>query len=218
MDNAGILCDKDNDFLHDYSRRCIERLTGHSLLSVPFPFLSAYMEANIKKETDKDRLIIEHAAEALAAGKEPGDVDVDELFEKTKIVDQAFVRNLLIPSFSIQVRYEDIADIRKKRIARLSTITGEVLRAWGDSNSLSEVVRATYSESRFRELLLEILHLYNLETMKLTDSIKFFSPFNRAISAFAENVFDAMENVSVQICEEYAKKLFRGECSCNERT
>ncbi len=215
MDNAGILCDKDNAFLHDYSRRCIERLTGHSLFSVPFPFLSAYMEANIKKETDKDRLIIEHAAEALAVGKE---VDVDELFEKTKIVDQAFVRNLLIPSFTIQVRYEDIADIRKKRIARLSTITGEVLRAWGNFSSLSEVVRATYSESRFRELLLEILHLYNLETLKLTDSIKFFSPFNRAINAFAENVFDTMENVSAEICEEYAEKLFRGECSCNERT
>ena len=114
MDNVGILCDKDNDFLHDYSRRCIERLTGHSLLPVPFSFLSTYLEANIKKETDKDRLIIEHAAEALAAGKEPGDVDIDEIFEKTKTVDKVFVRRLLIPSFSIQVRYEDIADIRKK--------------------------------------------------------------------------------------------------------
>jgi len=73
VDNVGMVCAKDNDFLHDYSRRCIERLTGHSLLTATFPFLSAYLEANIKKETDKDRLIIEHAPEALAAGKEPGD-------------------------------------------------------------------------------------------------------------------------------------------------
>lgn len=218
MDNVGILCEKDNDFLHDYSRRCIERLTGHSLFSVSLPFLSAYLEANIKKESDKDRLIIEHAAEALAAGKEPGDVDIDEIFEKTKIVDKTFVRRLLIPSFSIQVRYEDIADIRKERIARLSTTAGEVLRAWGNARSLSEVVRATYSESQFRCIILDILHLYNLETRKLTGSIKFFSPFNRAIGAFAENVFDTMENVSVRICDEYTEKLFRGECACTERT
>lgn len=213
-----MLCDKDSDFLHDYSRRCIERLTGHSLLSVPFPFLSAYLEANIKKETDKDRLIIEHAAAALAVGREPGDVDIEEIFEKTKAVDRAFVRSLLIPSFSIQVRYEDIADIRKKRIARLSRTAGDVLRAWGDSASFSDVVRTTYSESQFRELLLDILHLYNLETRKLSDSISFFSPFNRAISAFAENVFDTMELVAAAMVDEYSAKLFRGECACTERT
>ena len=204
--------------MHDYSRRCIERLTGHSLFPVPFPFLSAYMEANIKKETDKDRLIIEHAAEALAAGKEPGDVDIEEIFEKTKTVDRAFVRRLLIPSFSIQVRYEDIADIRKKRIARLSATAGKVLRAWEGSCSFSEVVRTTYSESQFREIILDILHLYNLETRKLTGSIKFFSPFNRAIGAFAENLFDTMEAVAEAIVDEYAARLFRGECACTERT
>jgi hypothetical protein len=180
--------------------------------------LSAYLEANIKKETDKDRLIIEHAAEALAAGKEPGDVDIEELFEKTKIVDRAFVRRLLIPSFSIQVRYEDIADIRKKRIARLSTTAGEVLRSWKDSSTFPEVVRTTYSEPQFSEILRDILHLYNLETRNLTDSINFFSPFNRAISAFAENVFDTMEIVSAAMVEECAAKLYRGECACTERT
>jgi hypothetical protein len=218
VDNVGILCEKDNDFLHDYSRRCIERLTGHSLFSVPFPFLSAYLEANIKKETDKDRLIIEQAAEALASGKEPGDVDIEDIFERTKTVDKVFVRRLLIPSFSIKVRYEDIADIRKKRILRLSTTAGEVLRAWGDARSFSAVVRTTYTGSEFRDILLEILHLYNLETRQLTNSIKLFSPFNRAIGAFAENVFDTMENVSAQICDEYTEKLFQGECACTEQT
>lgn len=213
-----MLCDKDSDFLHDYSRRCIERLTGHSLFSVPFPFLSAYLEANIKKETDKDRLIIEHAAAALAAGKEPGDVNIEEIFEKTKVVDRAFVRNLLIPSLTIQVRYEDIADIRKKRIALLSATAGEVLRDWKDSRSFSDTIRTTYAESRFQEIVLDILHLYNLETRKLTDSINFFSPFNRAISAFAENVFDTMEIVSAAMVEECAAKLYRGECACTERT
>lgn len=218
MDNVGILCDKNNDFLHDYSRRCIERLTGHSLFSVSLPFLSAYLEANIKKETDKDRIIIEHAAKALAAGKEAGDANIDELFEKTKIVDRAFVRSLLIPSFSIQVRYQDIADIRKKRIARLSTTAGEVLRAWGSARSFSAVVRKTYSEPQFREILLDILHLYNLETRNLTDSISFFSPFNRAIGMFAENVFDTMETVAAAMVDEYAARLFRGDCACTERT
>jgi hypothetical protein len=218
VDNVGILCDKDSDFLHDYSRRCIERLTGHSLLPIPLPFLSAYLEANIKKETDKDRLIIEYAAEALAAGKEPGDVDIEELFDRTKTVDRAFVRRLLIPSFSILVRYEDIADIRKERIARLSTTAGEVLKAWEGCCSFSEVVRKTYPEPQFREIILDILHLYNLETRTLTGSIKFFSPFNRAIGLFAGNLFDTMETVAEAMVDEYAARLFRGECACPERT
>jgi hypothetical protein len=218
MDNVGILCDKDNDFLHDYSRRCIERLTGRSLLSVAFPFLSAYLEANIKKETDKDRLIIEHAAEALAAGKEPGDVNVDDIFEKTKIVDKAFVHGLLVPSFSIQVRYEDIADIRKKRIVQIAKSAGEILRAWGAAGSFSEVVQRIYTEQQFRHILQDILHLYNLETKELNNSIKFFSPFNRAIGMFAENVFETMESVSVQMYDEYTEKLYGGESACTERT
>ena len=218
MDNVGILCNKDNDFLHDYSRRCIERLTCHSLLSAPFPFLSNYLEGNIKKESDKDRLIIEHAAMTLAGGKEPGDVDIEEIFEKTKVVDEAFVRHLLIPSFSIHVRYEDIADIRKKRIAILSKAAGDVLQAWGNASSFSAVVRSTYSEAQFRKIIQDILHLYNLETRKLTGSLKLFSPFNRAINLFAESMFETMETVAAAMTEEYTAKLFRGECACTERT
>jgi len=216
VDNVGILCGKDNDFLHDYSRRCIERLTGHSLFAVPF--LSTYLEANIKKEADKDRLIIEHAAEALASGKEPGDVNIDEIFEKTKIVDKVFVRELLIPSFSIDVRYEDIADIRKKRIAHISKSAGEILRAWDASSSFSGVVQSIYTEQQFRDMLRTILHLYNLETKKLGNSIKFFSPFNRALDMLTENVFETMESVSVLMYNEYTEKLYRGECTCTERT
>ena len=180
--------------------------------------LSTYLESNINKEADKDRLIIEHAAEALASGKEPGDVDIDEIFEKTKAIDQAFVRRLLIPSFSVKIRYEDIADIRKKRIALLSATTGEVLRKWEGSSSFSAAVRNTYTESRFREIFLEVLHLYNLETRNLTNSIKFFSPFNRAIGAFAVTMFETMEAVAAVMVEEYADKVFRGDCECVERT
>jgi len=204
--------------MHDYSRRCIDRITGHSLFPIPFPFLTTYLEANIKKETDKDRLIIEHAAEAIAVGKEPGDVDIDDIFEKTKTIDQAFVRRLLIPSFSITVRYEDIVDIRKKRIARLSTTAGEVLRAWGSSGSFSEVVRKIYSEAQFSDILMDILHLYNLETRKLSNSIKLFSPFSLAVGILAGNMFRAMEGVAETIVSEYTAKLYRGECACTERT
>lgn len=217
MDNVSVLCDMDNDLLHDYSRRCIARITGRSLFSVPFPFLAAYMEANVKKEAAKDRLIIEHAAEAVANGKDPGDIDVDDIFERTKTVDKAFLNRLLIPSFSIHVHYEDIADIRKKRITRLSKAAGEVLRSWGDSRSLSEVVLRTYSEKQFREIILDVLHLYNLETLKISSSIRFFSPFNKAMHHFAETVYDAMEAVSENMVEDYAIKLFQGECACTER-
>lgn len=41
---------------------------------------------------------------------------------------------------------------------------------------------------------------------------------NQAIGMFAENVFDTMEAVAAAMVDEYAAKLFRGECACTERT
>jgi hypothetical protein len=208
MDKVTVLCDKDRDMMYEFSRRSLDRISGRSLLLNSLPFFSTYMDANVKKEVEKDRLIIEEAAEAYKAGKPVCDLDLEDIFEKTKRVDKTFLENLLIPSFSLSVRYSDFADIRIQRIWRISRTVYTLLAKWQDTASFTDAARNAYTEKQFKEILAEILHLYNQETRMLSKSIKLFSPFNKAVSTFVETLFQAMEETTEDMAGIYTKKIF----------
>ncbi|HET6365084.1 MAG TPA: hypothetical protein VFG02_08535 [Nitrospirota bacterium] len=211
MDKVTILCDKDRSMMYEFSRRSLDRASGRSLSLVTLPFFSTYMDANVKKEVEKDRLIIEEAAEAYKAGKPACDLDLEEIFDKTKQVDKTFLDNLLIPSFSLSVRYSDFADIRIQRIWRISRTVYTLLANWRDTASFTDAARKAYTGDKFKEILAEILHLYNQETRMLSKSIRLFSPFNKAVSTYVENLFQAMEETTEDMADIYTKKIFGDE-------
>jgi hypothetical protein len=206
MDKIGILCSKDRDMLHEFSRRSIERIKGNPLLSLTMSFFSSYVEGNVKKEVEKDCLIITEAANAFETGRPVCDLDLEDIFEKTKKVDKQFLGNLMLPPFSISVRYSDFADIRIQRIWRISRTVYALLRNWTDSASFTDVVRKTYTEQEFQAVLIEILHLYNLETRMLGDAIR--SPLHKAISAAGETLYQSMEDTMEELTEAYSQKIF----------
>ncbi len=208
MDRIALLCEKDSIMLTEFSRRSLDRMTGRSLRGAHLPFVGAYLDANVKKEVEKDRLIIEHAGASFSTGRE---LDVDAVFEETKGVDKLFVRNLAIPALSITVRYSDIAEVRKKRIAALSGAVRGILAHWKDDLPLDDALRAAYPEQAFGETLREILHLYNQETRLLSRSIRLFPPFNGAVEFVADTLFETMEKVSVDLVAEYSNKIFGGK-------
>ena len=206
MDKLGILCKKDSDMMHEFSRRSLDHIKGHSLLSVTLSFFSTYMEGNVKKEVEKDRLIIEEAAGAFEAGQPACDLDLEDIFEKTKKIDKAFLDNLMIPSFSISIRYSEFADIRIQRIWRISRTVYALLRKWPEAASFSDAARNAYAEKEFKEILVEILHLYNLETRMLSHAIR--SPFTKALGAYVETLFQAMEAVTEELADVYTNKIY----------
>lgn len=206
MDKVGILCEKDSVMMHEFSRLSLDRIKGHSLLSVTISFFSSYMEANVKKEVEKDRLIIEEAAAAFEAGRPACDLDLEDIFEKTKKVDKEFLDNLMIPSFSFSVRYSDFADIRIQRIWRISRSVYALLGKWPDGAPFADAAKKAYAGKTFKELIVEILHLYNLETRMLGDAIR--SPFHKAISAYVEALFQAMEETTEEMASDYTKKIY----------
>jgi hypothetical protein len=210
LDKASVLCEKDGIMLREFSGRVVKRVSGRPLRAIRLPFIGAYLDANIMKEVEKDRLIICRAADALKAGKGPGDLDLDALFEETKSVDRTFVKNLRIPSLSVRVRYEDFAGIRKDRIRLLAGAVHDILRGWDDESPFEERLRAVYAEEEFKRAVTGILHLYNCETRMLSRSIRFFPPFHLAMTAFADALFDAMEAVSRDLADEYAKLIYQG--------
>jgi hypothetical protein len=209
MDKVGILCEKNSVMMHEFSRLSLDRIKGRSLLSVTITFFSSYMDANVKKEVEKDRLIIKEAAAAFSAGRPACDLDLEEIFERTKTVDKKFLDNLMIPAFSFSVRYSDFADIRIQRIWRIARSVYTLLEKWPDGAPFAEAVKKAYAGKTFKELIVEILHLYSLETRMLGDAIR--SPFHKAISAYVEALFRAMEETTEQMANGYTKKIYGEE-------
>lgn len=208
MDRVKILCNKDRVLMKEFSRRCIDDLRDHLIFKVFFTLFRGFMDANVQKETDKDRLIIEHAASAFLAGKDFGDADVDGMFEKTKGVDREFIKKISTLPLSIDVRYTDIGDIRKKRIRVLSRMVVELLNNWNDPIPFIDVVKKTYTDSQFNGIIKDMLHLYNLETIKLTGSIRLLYPADIAKGLFTDALFNMMEQIREVTAREFTKRVY----------
>lgn len=206
MDRVRILADKNSAMMHEFSRRSLAEIHVGSFLSLALPVFSRYLEANVGKEVEKDRLIIGEAAQAFHAGRPACDLDLEDIFEKTKTIDKKFLESLSIPSFSISIRYSDFADIRIQRIWRIARTVYELLDNWSESALFNDAVRTAYHESEFRHILDEILQLYSLETRMLGDAIR--SPFHKSILAYLTSLFDAMETVREGLAAAYAKNIF----------
>jgi len=194
--------------MEEFSSRSLDRIRGNSLVLASLPFFSSYFAANVKKEVDKDRIIIEEAAQSFQSGKPACELDLEEIFERTKAVDKQFIQMLRIPSFSLCVRYGDIADIRIRRIWRISRTVYDLLRTWPDTASYAVRVRHVYTDKEFRGIIIDILRLYNEETRMLSRSIRLIPPFNNAMTSLTETLFQAMESVTEGMADTCTMQLF----------
>ena len=210
MDRVAILCRKDKDMMERFARLSLRSAGDESLLLLGLPFFASYIEANVKKEVDKDRIIIEHAAREYYAGKPRCDLDLEDMFERTKEVDKAFLGSLMIPSFSFHVRYSDFADIRIQRIWLLSKTVYALLQKWPDTATFRDAVRNVYSGEQLKERLRDILHLYNEETRILSKSLR-LGPLSGAVDSYAETMYEAMEKIAGDLAARYARKIYGNE-------
>jgi hypothetical protein len=206
MDKIRFLCEKDSVLLREFSRLSLERAGTRSLLSAALSHFSAYLDANVEKEIHKDTLIIEEAAAAFETGLPACELDLEDLFEKTKRVDRAFLNKLMIPSFAISVRYSDIADVRIRRIWRIAMTVYKLLAAWRNEIPFADAVRTAYTREELRNIIVEILHLYGLETRMLGEAVR--SPFPKVIAAYLETLFLAMEEAKDDLANEYTSKIY----------
>lgn len=197
--------------MESFSRQSLSRAGKHSLLLAGLPFFSSYLDANVKKEVDKDRLIIEEAAEAYTAGRPVCDLDLEDMFEKTKKVDKAFLNHLSIPALSFHLRYSDFADIRIQRIWLISKTVYSLLANWPAEASFVDAARNAYTGSKFKTRLANILHLYNEETRILSHSLRLFGPLNKAIGSYAEVMYQAMEEITDDMSDVLTKKIYGDE-------
>lgn len=210
-DNAGgtsLICNNDQEMMLEFSRRCVRRLDAHLPLRLLLSPLRQFLDANVRKETEKNRLIIEHAAETFTGGKWEADVDVNTLFELTKRVDEDFVSRLSSPLFAFEVRYADIEEIRKRRIVALVNMVFDLQRNWKDAISFSTGVKRAFTEQRYMETLRELLHLYTVETKMLSKSIVLQGPAGAVRDLLTEKLFAAMEKTAGDVVVTYTRKVY----------
>ena len=204
---VGILCSTHSEMMHEFSRRCIGRLEGLGAFRLFISPFHRFLDANVMKEIEKDALIIGYAAANLEAGKGAG--EVEEIFERTKDVDRAFLEKLPAP-FRLNVRYDDFAEIRKRRIAALMSFVGELVKNPEGAPSFPDLLKKTFTESRFREIIADMLHLYNLETRMVGSSIALPRPARIVKDALVAKLFTEMEQAARDIADEYAHKIYNG--------
>jgi hypothetical protein len=208
MNKVEVLCDRDREMMLEFSGLCVRRLNAHLPLRLFLSLFQHFLDDNVLKEIEKDRLIIEHAAEGFERGRGSADIDVDGLFEITKKVDKEFLKKLSTPVCSMEVRYDDFSEIRKKRIVYLVNMVSDLLCNWHAASPFSDIVKNTFAEKSYQELLREVLHLYNVETRLLSNSITFHGPAGRAKDLFADKLFDTMEKAAEDIAVSYTRKVY----------
>lgn len=176
------------------------------------------MDANVQKEVEKDRLIIEYAATDFQKGTRREDVNLDAIFEKTKGIDRGFIEKISILPVSIEINYTLIKDIRQKRVRCIVSTVFDLLSRWEDSAPFADVVKKTYTETGFKEIIKEILHLYTIETRMINRAIQFLPPINMVKEVFVENIISIMEEEKEEMADDLAKKFFRDGLPCQDLT
>lgn len=209
MDRTLALEAFSRDVLHRFSDQTVNHLIGRSPVTFTASLTAAYLRENVEKEARKDRLIIEHAATAFDAGRLVTIADVDALFERTKDVDRIFIRQLVLPSVCIAIRYDDIADTRKHRILFLARFVEDLLISWQPHDTLPEAIKRRHTAGHFEKFLQEYLGLYCQEMKELSNSVKFLPPFNRAMDLFLEEIVETMEDARFTVARTITSRFYR---------
>jgi hypothetical protein len=93
----------------------------------------------------------------------------------------------------------------------------ELLCNWQTALPFSHIVKSTFAEKSYQDLLLEVLHLYNVETRLLSNSITFHGPAGRVKDLFAEKLFDTMEKAAGEIAVTYTRKVYVANATAGGR-
>jgi hypothetical protein len=195
--------------MHEFSRRTTEDLAKSKLFRHVLPAFHSFLDLNVKKEVDKDRLAIFAAAASQSAGESPGDVDIGALLESARAIDEVFFRQATLFPISINLRYEDLEPIRRSRIELLVVTAYRVLAQWEETPRFRGAVVTVYSEEQFRALLREILILYGMETRLLSNSVRVPFVVARARNTLAGIIHAAMEDAAEQLAGELARDVYR---------
>jgi hypothetical protein len=199
----------DAAMMREFSARTIRRLEDHSLFRLLLPVFRSFLEINVHKEIDKDRLAILHAATVQRAGGTPGPADVETLLQQAREIDQRFLRDAAVFPVNIRIEYRDIESFRRRRVEMLLAASHALFARWEVTPRFREAVALLYSRGEFEALLREVMQLYGAETRALSRSVRIPSIFNLARDSISDTVNSVMTGVAADLAGELTRQVYR---------
>jgi hypothetical protein len=199
----------DAAMMREFSARTVRRLESHTLFSLLLPVFRSFLEINVRKEIEKDRLAILRAAAARRAGGAPGPADVEALLQQAREVDQRFLREAAVFPVNIRIEYRDLEPFRRRRIEMLLAAAHALFARWESAPRFRAAVAALYTRAEFEALLREIMQLYGAETRALSRSVRIPSIFNLARDSISDTVSSVMTGVAAELAGELVRQVYR---------
>ncbi|MDJ0958701.1 MAG: hypothetical protein QNI91_17680 [Arenicellales bacterium] len=206
MNMARLLCRMDEYVMREFSHRTTKALETHTLFRISFLLFRSLLEHNVQKEIAKDELVICHTAEVLLADKPVEAVDRQTLYQKSLEIDTAFLRRAALLPIRINIPYEAIEPVRKRRIDSLSLATYHLLERWHSDGRFHSAVKAQYSNPELCQRITEILHLYSLETQILSRAVRL--PLLSSRDKLAAQLLETMERVGTDLAHELTTQIY----------
>lgn len=194
--------------MQEFSTRTAVRLGDYTLFKLLLPAFRAFLDINVRKEIEKDRLVILRAA-ARHAGGAPQEADIQRLLQQAREIDQRFLQQAAVFPVNIHIEYRDIEQYRRRRIERLLELAGRLLAQWEMTPRFRAAVAQLYSRAEFESLLRDILELYSAETKMLSRSVHIPQIFNFARDSLSETVHTVMVSVAKGLAGELTRKVYR---------
>ncbi len=210
-DTSAALTEFDRTLLREYSVRTLHALERHRSIRLVMPLFQKIMWANVDKEFDKDRMVIETGVTAAASGASPADVDTDALFGRTRDVDRTFIQKLSGLPVTLDLHYERIRPVRIRRIERLLEFVFKVCRGWQPTGGMTLTVRTSFEPDELQEALSELLHLYAQETRFVCDGARLRGPARLVGRILSDRVAQAMQSVKDNVAEDVRRRIYASD-------
>jgi hypothetical protein len=192
-----------------FSDRTADGLKNYTLFRLALPPFRSFLDINLDKEVEKDRMVIVRAGKLLQAGVEPGPVDVVALLQDARKIDESFVRKAVVFPVDINIQYQDIEHYRQQRLELLLHASYRILVQWQDMSSFRAVLNKLYSEAQFRDLLNNILGLYATETRMLSRSVRIPHLLTLARDAVVQTITTVMEQEADTLAKSLAHRVYQ---------
>jgi hypothetical protein len=209
VNRARALAALNGRMLQALSRRTTDSLRGTLPLRVALPHIEPFLALNVDKEIRKDRLVIECAAQALAAGHPPADDALPHLLEETQRIDREFLSRIGRFPVRIEVPYERVLPLRRRRIDLMLDVSYRLLEAWGSARRLRAALPGVFPEVRFQAFLLEVMSLYAREIQALSHSVHLPALLTPLREKLARSLLDLMSQASFRLADDITHALYR---------
>ena len=209
MNRVKVLCAMNRVMLQAFSQRTVEGLKSHTLFRLALPPFQSFLDINVDKEVEKDRMVIVRAAELYQSGTRPGQEHMTALLQEARKIDQTFLRKATVFPVDIQIQYQDIEQYRQRRIELLLQTSYQIITQWQGLSSFRAAVNELYNEQQFRDLLHNLLKLYASETRMLSHSVRIPYPLSLARDSVTLTITSVMQQEAETLAKSLAHRVFK---------